>query len=62
MYHNFARTNPFRPFILPNGEYSVISHIPMMESDGKENHYGSEYVLSISSTLEPIENWQTRIS
>src|SRR5699024_7461136 len=27
MYHNFFRTNPFRPLKLPNGEYSNISYI-----------------------------------
>lgn len=61
MYHNFARTNVFRPLYLPNGEFSNISYIPMLNG-GKENQFGSEYILSLSSTIELIKNWQTKIS
>ena len=61
MYHNFFRTNVFRPLYLPNGEFSNISYIPMLNG-GKENRYGSEYVLSLGASLEPIKDWETNIS
>ncbi len=60
MYHNFFRTNVFRPLYLPNGEFSNISYIPMLNG-GKENQYGSQYILSLGTTIEPIENWKTKI-
>ena len=61
MYHNFFRTNSFRPKILPNGEYSNISYIPMLNG-GKENQYGNNVIVSAGATIEPIENWQTVIN
>lgn len=59
MYHNFYRTNVFRPMYLPNGEFSDISNIPMLQG-GKENHYGSNYILSLATTIEPVKNWVTK--
>ncbi|PPL02736.1 SusC/RagA family TonB-linked outer membrane protein [Parapedobacter indicus] len=61
-YHNFLRTNPFRPLYLPNGEFSQISNIQMMEDGGKEVHNDKTYTMRLSGVLEPIKNWQTTIS
>jgi TonB-linked SusC/RagA family outer membrane protein len=60
MYHNFFRTSPYRPLKLPNGEYSNISYIPMLNG-GKENIYEKSLILSLGAELEPVENWVTRI-
>lgn len=61
-YHDFYRTNTFRPRILPNGEYSDISDIPSLADGGKIDVYGSQYVLSLGAVLEPLKNWQTVVS
>lgn len=62
-YHNFFRTNPFRPLYLPNGEFSYISYIPpMVDPEGKERQYFSQASISLGATLEPIPNWVTRIT
>ena len=61
MYHNFFRNNPYRPLKLPNGEYSNISYIPMLNG-GKENIYESSLILSLGMEIEPLENWVTRIN
>ncbi len=62
-YHNFFRTNPFRPLYLPNGEFSYISYIPpMVDPEGKERHYFSQYSLTLNTVLEPVKNWITNIS
>jgi TonB-linked SusC/RagA family outer membrane protein len=60
MYHNFYRTNVFRPRILPNGEFSDISNIDILNG-GKENYFGSNYLLSLGTTIEPVKNWVTTI-
>jgi TonB-linked SusC/RagA family outer membrane protein len=59
MYHNFYRTNVFRPRYLPNGEFSDISNIDVLNG-GKENYYGSNYVVSLGATIEPLKNWITK--
>lgn len=61
MYHNFARTNSFRPLYLPNGEFSQISNIPLLNG-GKENEYGKSYVARLRAVIEPIKGWETAIS
>lgn len=62
-YHNFFRTNPFRPLYLPNGEFSYISYIPpMVDPEGKERHYFSQASISLGASLEPVKNWVTNIS
>jgi TonB-linked SusC/RagA family outer membrane protein len=62
-YHNFFRTIPVRPLYLPDGNYSWISYIlPMIDEKGKNRHYGSQYMLTLSTVLEPIKNWKTTIS
>ncbi|MCG8311217.1 MAG: SusC/RagA family TonB-linked outer membrane protein [Cytophagales bacterium] len=61
MYHNFARTNAFRPKVLPNGEYSNISYIPMLNG-GKENEWTNTYLLSLRASFEPVKDWVTTIS
>src|SRR5690606_9161281 len=62
-YHNFFRTNPFRPLKLPNGEFSYISYIPpMVDEEGKERHYFSQASISLGMDLEPIDKWVTKIS
>ena len=60
MYHNFARTKPYRPMVLPNGEFSNISYIPMLNG-GKENHYTTSVISSLGAVIEPIKNWVTTI-
>jgi len=59
-YHNFFRTNVFRPRYLPNGEFSNISNIPLLNG-GKEKHYGSENVVTLGATIEPVKDWVTKI-
>lgn len=59
MYHNFYRNNSFRPLILPNGEFSNISYIPMLNG-GKENISENTYNLSLGIEFEPVTNWKTR--
>lgn len=61
-YHDFYRTGPFRPMVLPNGEYSDISNLPSLVDGGKINVYSSNYVLSVGATIEPIRDWQTTVS
>ncbi len=61
MYHNFYRNNSFRPLQLPNGEFSNISYIPMLNG-GKNNQYGTNFIISGQAILEPIKNWTTKIS
>ncbi|MEX2594336.1 MAG: TonB-dependent receptor [Anditalea sp.] len=61
MYHNFARTNVFRPLHLPNGEFSQISNIPLMNG-GKEKHSQKSYIARLSMELEPVKDWKTTIS
>jgi TonB-linked SusC/RagA family outer membrane protein len=61
MYHNFARTNVFRPMHLPNGEYSQISNIPLLNG-GKEVKNAQSYIARVSGTLEPVKNWKTTVS
>jgi TonB-linked SusC/RagA family outer membrane protein len=61
-YHDFYRTNSFRPRILPNGEFSDISDIPSLVDGGKIDVYGSQYILSLGAILEPVKNWETVIS
>lgn len=60
MYHNFYRTNAFRPLFLPNGEYSNISYIPMLNG-GKENLYQNTSIITLSTVLEPVKNWKTEL-
>ncbi|MEN8157196.1 MAG: TonB-dependent receptor [Bacteroidota bacterium] len=62
MYHNFYRLVPFRPLYLPNGEFSYMSNIPMLQDGAKEQHRGSEYIMSLSSTIEPVKGWKTKVS
>jgi len=59
MYHNFYRTNSFRPRYLPNGEFSDISNIDVLNG-GKENSYQSNYVVSLGAAIEPLKNWITK--
>ena len=59
MYHNFYRTNVFRPRYLPNGEFSDISNIDVLNG-GKENYYSTNYVLSLGAAIEPLKNWVTK--
>jgi TonB-linked SusC/RagA family outer membrane protein len=62
-YHNFFRTNSFRPLYLPNGTFSSISYIPLMiDPDGKERNYGSQYVATLGAIVEPIKNWKTQFN
>lgn len=61
-YHNFLRTNPFRPLYLPNGEFSQISNIQMMTEGGKEVHNNKNYTMRLSGVFEPVRNWQTTVS
>lgn len=61
MYHNFARTNVFRPMYLPNGEFSQISNIPLLNG-GKEKQKVQSYIGRLSGTLEPLKNWKTTVS
>jgi TonB-linked SusC/RagA family outer membrane protein len=60
MYHNFYRTNVFRPRYLPNGEFSDISNIDVLNG-GKENVYGSNFIVSLGAAIEPLKNWITKI-
>jgi TonB-linked SusC/RagA family outer membrane protein len=57
-YHNFYRTNPFRPMILPNGEYSPISYIPAMIDGGKQNHYDNQFVASGFFNVKILTGWE----
>ncbi len=61
MYHNFVRTNVFRPMYLPNGEFSQISNIPLLNG-GKEKQKVQSYIARLSSTIEPVRNWRTTVS
>ena len=62
-YHNFYRTNSFRPMYLPNGTLSAISYLPpMVDEDGKERHYGSMYMATLGTIIEPIKNWKTQFN
>lgn len=60
MYHNFYRTNAFRPQYLPNGEFSNISYIPMLNG-GKENLYQNTSIITLSTIIEPVANWKTEV-
>ena len=33
-----------------------------MLNGGKENQYGNNVIVTAGATIEPIENWQTRIN
>ncbi len=60
-YHNFYRTNPFRPLILPNGEYSPISYIPAMVDGGKQKHYDNQFINTGSFNIKIHKGWQADI-
>ncbi|WP_051254217.1 SusC/RagA family TonB-linked outer membrane protein [Arenibacter latericius] len=60
-YHNFYRTNPFRPLYLPNGEYSAISYINEMIDGGKEKHYDNQYIATVGFNLKLLDGWDTKI-
>ncbi len=49
-----------RPRYLPNGEFSDISNIDILNG-GKENYYGSNFILSLGTAIEPLKNWITKI-
>jgi len=60
-YHNFYRTNPFRPLYLPNGEYSAISYINEMIDGGKEKHYNNQYITTAGFDLKLAKGWGAKI-
>ncbi|HUH47678.1 MAG TPA: TonB-dependent receptor, partial [Arenibacter sp.] len=60
-YHNFYRTNPFRPLYLPNGEYSAISYINEMIDGGKEKHYNNQYITSAGFNFKLAKGWDAKV-
>ncbi|MDR2765079.1 MAG: TonB-dependent receptor, partial [Tannerella sp.] len=62
-YHNFYRTNSFRPLYLPNGTFSSISYLPsMVDENAKERHFGSTYLATLGAIIEPVKNWKTQFN
>ncbi|MDR0698167.1 MAG: TonB-dependent receptor [Tannerella sp.] len=62
-YHNFYRTNSFRPMYLPNGTFSSISYLPaMVDENAKERNYGSLYQATLGAIIEPVRNWKTQFN
>ncbi len=62
-YHNFYRTNSFRPLYLPNGTLSSISYLPsMVDKNARERHFGSSYLATLGTIIEPIKNWKTQFN
>ena len=62
-YHNFFRTNSFRPKYLPNGTFSSISYLPsMVDSNARERHFGSMYMATLGAIVEPIKNWKNQFN
>jgi TonB-linked SusC/RagA family outer membrane protein len=62
-YHNFFRTNPFRPMYLPNGTFSSISYLPaMVDENAKERNHGYLYQATLGAIIEPIKNWKTQFN
>ncbi len=62
-YHNFYRTNSFRPLYLPNGTFSSISYLPaMVDDNAKERHFGSTYMATLGVIVEPVKNWKTQFN
>jgi TonB-linked SusC/RagA family outer membrane protein len=62
-YHNFFRTNSFRPLYLPNGTFSSISYLPsMVDENAKERNYGSSYLATLGAIIEPVKNWKMQFN
>lgn len=62
IYHNMFRMAPFRPVHLPNGEFSDFSMVNNLRDGGNITYYGSRYLLSLQTAIEPIKDWVTKLS
>jgi len=60
-YHNFYRTNSYRPLFLPNGEYSPISYLPAMIDGGKEKHYDNQLIVSTGINIKLMKDWGVKV-
>ncbi|MFO7825279.1 MAG: TonB-dependent receptor [Cyclobacterium sp.] len=61
IYHQISRLWPTNPAYAPDGRV-VSSDILRIQKSGDTRDKTNNTILQIGTTLEPIKNWQTRIS